>query len=125
MNLIHLISIVGMMFLLAFLFRNKLIELLHVLRGRLHVQSLREAIHNADKDKEQTGRKNMVVFNTANAEFEPVQKRLLKFLAAKNKQKNNGKRTDGRKKFTKPVKKRVLTGEKVKQVEKNSLYVTN
>lgn len=125
MNLIHLISIIGMLFLLAFLFRNKLIEQLHVLRGRLHVESLREAINNADKDKMQTGRKNMVVFNTANSEFEPVQKRMLKFLAAKGKQKNNAKKTDGRKKFAKPVGKRVLTGEKVKQVEKSSLYVTN
>ena len=125
MNNVHLIGSILIIAILAFLFRNKLIEMLHVLRGRLHVESLREAINNADKDKEQTGRKNMVVFNTANSEFEPVQKRMLKFLAAKGKQKNNGKKTDGRKKFAKPVKKRLLTGEKVKQVEKSSLYVTN
>lgn len=110
---------------LALLFRKQLRSWLYRMRGKLHVQSLRMAIIDADKDKAKTGRKNMVVMNTTSGSFEPAQKRLLKFLAAKNKQRNNGRLTAGRKKFAKRKKITEITTEKVKQVEKNSLYVTS
>ena len=117
-----------------FLFKKQIVAWLHRLRGRLHIQSLRKAIIDADKDKEKTGRKNMVVMNTASGAFEPVQKRLLKFLSQKNKgdgdtgrvkvRRRNGRvKVVGRKK-AKAVNK-TITPERVHQIEKKSLYVTN
>jgi hypothetical protein len=109
---------------IIYLAKNKIVAALIRLRGKLHVRNLHQAIVDADEDKMKTGRKNMVVFNTVTGSFEPTQKRLLKFLAAKGKNKNNGKKTDGRKKFAKPVK-RKLDSSEVKRIEKKSLYVTN
>lgn len=95
------------------------------LRSKLQIQSLRSAIRDADMDKDETGRKNMVVFNTTGGNFEPIQKNLLKKIANRNKNKNNGKLTDGRKKFMKKKKKSQIDTDKVKTIEKKSLYVTN
>lgn len=124
MNWLVLVGIIATMVLAAVLLKGKLVKWLHYLRGKLHVESLRQAINDADADKEKTGRKNIVILNTASGSFEPAQKQLLKFLAAKGKSKNNGKQTKGRKKFAKPVK-RKMDSEQVKQIEKKSLYVTN
>lgn len=94
------------------------------LKGKLHIQSLRQAINNADKDKSATGRKNMVVYNISSGEFEPVQKKLLKTASRVTKNKNNAAQTKGRIKFAKPTKKRYINPAKVKQTEQKSLYVT-
>jgi uncharacterized protein (DUF885 family) len=119
---------------LLLLFKNKIAGWLHYLRGKLHVQSLRTAIVDADKDKATTGRKNMVVYNLANNEFEPAQKRLLKFMSNKNKadgntgrvkvRKKNGRVVKVVKKKAKPIN-RTLTPERIHHIEKKSLYVTN
>lgn len=124
MNWIVLIVVLAALVLLAVILKKKIVGWLHYLRGKLHIESLRQAINDADADKKETGRKNIVVMNTATGSFEPAQKRLLKFIAAKGKNKNNGKKTDGRKKFAKPVK-RKLDSADVKRIEKKSLYVTN
>lgn len=124
MNWIILIAVLAGLFLLAVLLKSKVVAWLHYLRGKLHVESLRQAINDADADKADTGRKNIVIMNTATGSFEPAQKRLLKWLAAKGKNKNNGKQTSGRKKFAKPVK-RKLDSDDVKRIEQKSLYVTN
>ncbi len=88
--------------------------------------SLREAIHDADKDKLKTDRKNMVVYNTASGKFEPMQKRVLKSIAQHGKNKNNGALTDGRKwaQRNQPKKRRVIDTDRVKIIEDKSLYVT-
>lgn len=107
------------------LFKKPIRKWMMFLRAKLQIQSLRSAIRDADKDKEETGRKNMVVFNTHGGNFEPITKKLLKAVANKNKNKNNGKLTDGRKKFMQKKKKSEIDTEKVKTIEKKSLYVTN
>src|SRR4051812_39496238 len=88
--------------------RNQVVKYLIRLRSKLHIRSLRTAINGADKDKDLTGRKNMVVFNTASGEYEPLQKRLLKNAARAGKNKSNKAMTPGRKKMMKPAKKRIL-----------------
>jgi len=125
MTVIYIICSSIIFFIAAFIFRKQLVSQLLKLKGKLHIHSLRKAINDADADKEETGRKNMVVFNTTTGEFEPVQKKLLKTAAKVTKNKNNAARTKGRVKFAKPVKKRYITTERVNKTEKNSLYVTN
>lgn len=124
MNWIYLIAFLSGFVLVLRLLKKPLTPWLLRMRGKLFVGSLRNAINEADKDKKQTGRKNIVVFNTESESFEPAQKRLLKFLASKGKNKNNAKKTDGRKKFAKPLK-RKLDHDQVSIIEKKSLYVTN
>lgn len=92
-------------------------------RASLKIQSLRKAIAQADKDKDDTARKNMVVFNTAIGEFEPIQKKLLKVVERKSRNTNNAKMTEGRKRFMQKKKKHL--NQSVKELEKKSLYVTN
>ena len=111
MNWIVLAGVLATLVLLAVVLKKRLVAWLHYLRGKLHIESLRKAINDADADKQKTGRKNIVVMNTTTGSFEPAQKRLLKFLAAKGKNKNNGKKTDGRKKFARPVKRKLDSGD--------------
>lgn len=103
--------------------RERIIKWLLALRASLKIQSLREAINGADADKKETMRKNMVVYNTAVGTYEPVQKRLLKQVERKGKNKNNAKMTEGRKRFMQQKKKHLSMP--VKELEKKSLYVTN
>lgn len=118
----------------VFLFKKQITAYMYRLRGKLHVLSLKQAIIDADDDKKNTGRKNMVVMNVVSGSFEPLQKRLLKFLSQKNKgdgdtgrvkvrRKNGRVKVVGRKK-PKQINKTV-TSERVHQIEKKSLYVTN
>jgi hypothetical protein len=104
--------------------RNRILTFLLRLRGQLRIRSLRQAIGDADKDKDQTGRKNMVVFNTASGEYEPIQKRLLKAASRSGKNKSNKAMTPGRMKMMKKQKARVLSIARVHTIEKKSLYVT-
>jgi hypothetical protein len=104
--------------------RNQVVKYLIRLRSKLHIRSLRTAINGADKDKDLTGRKNMVVFNTASGEYEPLQKRLLKNAARAGKNKSNKAMTPGRKKMMKVRKKRILDPHRINQIENKSLYVT-
>lgn len=108
-----------------FLFIKKwIIQRLLNLRARLQISSLREAIQGADKDKQHTGRKNMVVFNSTAGKYEPVQKKLLKIASNNTKNKNNKAMTPGRIRVMKKQKPRVFDPERVKQIENKSLYVT-
>jgi hypothetical protein len=95
-------------------------------RAKLQIGSLRVAIGEADKDKDKTGRKNMVVFNTVSGKYEPIQKKVLKRIADKDKNKSNKAMTDGRKRAMKQQKrkKRILDHDRAKQIEEKSLYVT-
>jgi hypothetical protein len=106
-------------------FTSWLVKKLLALRAKLQIGSLREAIGGADKDKEKTGRKNMVVFNAHSGKYEPIQKKLLKAHANSTKNKSNKAMTEGRKKMMvkkKPA--RVIDIDKVKSIEEKSLYVT-
>jgi hypothetical protein len=90
------------------------------LRAKLQIGSLREAIGGADKDKEKTGRKNMVVFNAHSGKYEPIQKKLLKAHANSTKNKSNKAMTEGRKKMMEKKKPaRVIDIDKVKRESKN------
>lgn len=122
MKYVPILAAIGIVLLLIRIFRPAIIKWLYRLRARLHIQSLRQAISDADGDKEQTQRKNMVVYNTAIKEFEPLQKQLLKAAERAGKNKNNAKMTDGRKRVLKRKKK--LLQQDVKMMEKKSLYVT-
>lgn len=125
MNIIITIASVLAVLGLLRAFRDPIARWLIRLRGKLQIQSLRFAIEDADKDKAKTGRKNMVVFNKETGKFEPIQKRLLKVASRNSKNKSNKAMTDGRKRMMKQTKKRVFTPEKVKSLEKKSVYVTN
>jgi hypothetical protein len=108
-----------------FTIRRAIVGALVRLKVKLQRQSLREAIHGADQDKAQTGRKNMVVYNTASGQYEPWQKRLLKLAARKDKNTSNKAHTPGRKKMMQKRRRRILDTEKVHRIEKRSLYVTD
>lgn len=120
------IPIIGSIFLVVLLirvFRIHILRWLLKLRARLQIRSLRTAIEDADTDKADTGRKNMVVFNTASGKFEPLTKKLLKTAEKAGKNKSNAQQTAYRKKYKQGRKK--ILGEDVKTIEKKSLYVTN
>lgn len=103
-------------------YRMKVLQWVMNLRSILRIRSLRVAIKDADKDKEDTKRKNMVLFNTHSGEYEPLQKKLLKHIERKSKNKNNAKQTPGRKKFAQRKKK--ILNSSVNEIQKKSLYVT-
>lgn len=105
-------------------FTSWLIKKLLSLRAKLQITSLKEAIGLADKDKEKTGRKNMVVFNTYSGKYEPLQKKLLKNAANATKNRSNKAMTEGRKKMLKKRKARIIDMNRVHQIEEKSLYVT-
>jgi len=111
---------------LAILFILLRMNLKHIRRWlstmavRLQIRSLRTAINDADKDKAQTGRKNIVVYNTSISSFEPAQKKLLKRLAVSKVQ----SKVPAGFRQPKAKKRSQLTTGKVKQVEDKSLYVT-
>lgn len=88
---------------------GKVISFLLKIKSKHQLETLRKAIHDADKDKEKTGRKNMVIYNSTTKKFEPVQKKILKQVSKIQKQKG-GKRT--------------MSSQRIKQIEKKSLYVT-
>jgi hypothetical protein len=113
--------------LLVPLFKARLwiIKKLLQLRAKLQIGSLRDAIGDADKNKETTGRKNMVVFNTTSGKYEPIQKKQLKVIAKVSKNKSNKSMTPGRVKMMKASKPRVIDTNRIKNIEKKSLYVTN
>ena len=121
MKYLPVILSIGLVLLVLRVFRHKIVQWLFNLRAKLKLQSLRQAIADADKDKAETQRKNMVVFNTSTGTFEPVQKKLLKKIASTKKQDAvpNGYR------MKKAVKRSYITPGKVKEVEKKSLYITN
>lgn len=104
--------------------RNWIIKRLLKLRAKLQIGSLRLAIDDADKDKENTGRKNMVVFNSHSGKFEPIQKKVLKAASKSGKNKSNKAMTEGRVRMMKPKKKRYIDVNRVHQIEEKSLYVT-
>jgi hypothetical protein len=106
--------------------RNWIIKKLLAWRAKLQIGSLRVAIGDADKDKEKTGRKNMVVFNTVSGKYEPIQKKILKKAADVGKNKSNKAMTDGRKRVLKlqKHKKRIIDSYRVKTIEEKSLYIT-
>jgi hypothetical protein len=125
------ISILFTMILMIRIFRVRIVKFLLAVRAKLQIRSLRNAIGEADADKALTDRKNMVAFNTASNSFETLQKKTLKSYANARKKKNNAKMTDGRKwamrnnKGRHAKSKRSIDPELIKQIEKDSLYVTN
>ncbi len=78
------------------------------LSARLKIQSLRKAIAKADEIQRTTGRKCLVVFNKSSNEYEAIEKKILKRVA------NNTKGKPGR----------VFTHDRIKLMQKKSLYVT-
>lgn len=107
-------------------FTSWLVKKLLSLRAKLQINSLREAIGLADKDKEKTGRKNMVVFNAHSGKYEPFQKKALKAVADIDKNKSNKAMTPGRKRelARQKRKKRIIDHGRVSRMEEKSLYVT-
>lgn len=121
-----ILLVIAIFSVIVFLIRTNRVKIrrwLLGLKARLQLSTLREAIHEADKDKEETGRKNIVIFNSTEQRFEPIQKRTLKRLSQAGKNKSNKAMTAGRKRVL-TVRKRPMTSSRVKQIEKKSLYVT-
>lgn len=88
---------------------GKVVAFLLRIKSKHQLETLRKAIHDADADRGKTGRKNMVIFNTTTKKFEPIQKKKLKQVSQVQKKKG-GKRT--------------MSSQRIKQIEKKSLYVT-
>lgn len=115
------------MLVLLRIFRKQVRQWAYNLRAKLRIKSLKVAIKEADDNKKKTNRKTMVVFNSASGKYEPIEKRVIKIAHKVNKNKNNAALTDGRRWWlTKNKKKKSeFTYERVKQIEKKSLYVTD
>jgi hypothetical protein len=113
MNNIIIISsalgIIAISVLLIKLFKVQIISFLLRLRTKYVMNTLRDAIHQADADKSATGRKNMVVYNSDTKMFEPIQKRKLKAYVAYNKRKKR---------------RGLIDNKRIHSIEKKSLYVT-
>lgn len=124
MKWLLLISVIGAVIMILRLFRKPIRKWVYTLRAKLRIRSLREAIGEADDNKQKTGRKTMVVFNRDSGKYEPLEKKILKAAARAGKNKNNGRQTEGRKKMRNIKKKRYINSDRAKQIEKNSLYVT-
>lgn len=92
---------------LLWIFRSSIISYLIRLRTKMSLASIRTSIHEADADKAKTGRKNIVVYNADTKRFEPVQKKQLKKVSKMKKGK------PGR-----------ITPERIRNMEKKSIYVT-
>lgn len=110
------------------MFKGKIIAWAKAKSVSLKLHTLRQAIKDADKDKSISGRKNIVVYNTTKKEFEPIQKKILKAGASVNRGKKSvegaRKRSDGSKIATNGNGGRLVTYERIKTLEKNSLYAT-
>lgn len=76
--------------------------------AKLTIKSLRKAVQQADAIKSTTGRKAIVVFNKTTNEYEAIEKKILKRAANNSKGKTN----------------RFFTHDRVKLIQKKSLYVT-
>lgn len=107
--------------LLMRIFRKQIRRWVGVMCVRFKIGSIRTAIEEADKNRDETGRKTMIVYNTVSGGYEAVEKRLLK-KAANIKNKNNAVKTDGRKKLARS-KRRILDHDRVRSIEEKSLYV--
>lgn len=123
-NYLILIVVVSLALVIIRMFRGPIIKYLRKIQNKIFFHSLRKAIGDADADKERTSRKNIVVYDTDDREFKPVHKRTIKQVANMTKNKSNRKQTEGAKKMNKKRKAPVLTMDRVKNIEKKSLYVT-
>lgn len=96
------------------LFRKHILAWAHRKSIALKMRTLRKAIIDADNDKQKTGRKNIVVYNSTKQEYEAVQKKLLKVAAYRTR--NNGSKSNKRN--------RIIKHEQFKSIENKSLYAT-
>jgi hypothetical protein len=124
MKFLLIISIIVGFITLLRIFRKPIVKRLVKIRASLKIRSLRHAIQEADHNKASTFRKTMVVYNTSSGEYETLEKKILKKASYLNRNKNNAKLTEGRKKFMKK-KARAFDHDRVKNMEKKSLYVTD
>lgn len=120
--IISAIVFVGVVILFR-VFRKPIISRLKKLKARLNIVSLRMAIEEADKMERATGRKMIVVFIESKGEYQAVEKQTLKTVANVRKVKGQPAQTEFRKKqgVKKPGS---ITHNRVKVIEKRSLYVT-
>lgn len=125
MAYIFFILVIATTLFLLRVFRAPIQKWAYKMRAKLNIHSLRTAIEDADKNKQKTGRKTMVVFNTSTGSYEPLEKKILKAASNAGKRKNNSAMTEGRKRMMNAKKERVFTPERVKQIQQKSLYVTN
>ncbi len=93
--------------------RDLLIRGLLKLRALAQVQSLRDAIAEADRIHKETGKKVLVVYNKATKQWEAIEKQLLKAAHKKHKAYNRGRSTEPG-----------IPLNRVKQIEKRSVYGT-
>lgn len=126
MNAVYIsIGIILVLVGLCIAFRKQIVNRLYRLKMKVQLMTLRTAIHDADGDKEKTGRKNMVIYNSTQGKFEPIQKKKLKLVAAAGKNKSNKSLTAGRKKRKVPARKRLIDIDRVRNIEEKSLYKTS
>lgn len=128
MILIIAIVITAALLTVGFVFKKKILVWARKKSVSMQIGSLKNAIKAADADKEATGRKNIVIFNSTQKQFETVQKKVLKFAASKNKGKKvlrgAKKRDDGSKIAMNGSGKRFMDYERVSKLENKSLYAT-
>ena len=127
MQAVYITFPVLILFILIWMFKQPIIKWLLSMRYKLSLHSLRGAIHDADANKEKTGRKNIVVYNSTSREYETIQKKQLKTVANGLKNKNNAAMTPGRKRNVKlngKGKTRFIDPQRIKKTEEKSLYVT-
>lgn len=97
----------------VYLFRPQLRMLAYKLAHKSRLHSLRHAIAQADANKAENGRKTIVIYNSTAGQYETLEKKKLKQVA------NLGKN-----KSTHQTRHRIINHDRVKTIEKKSLYVT-
>lgn len=122
-NILMILSAVAIFFLLMYVMRKRIVRFLLRMRAKIRIRSMRVAIAEADDIKRTSGKKTLVVFNNHSGMYEPVKKSTLKTAVKIHKVKRNRRQTDGRKPQTR-VRGR-FTNDRVKVIEKKSVYVTN
>lgn len=123
--MIYSIIISSVVLFLLWFFRKRIVKLLLKTKGKLRMGSLRIAISEADGIKEKTDKKAMVVFNNHSDQYEAVSKQLLKKAVKKHKVNRNRKQTKYRQSNVKTITPGRFTLDRIKSLEKKSLYVTN
>ena len=127
LNILFSLSIIV---ILMRVFRVKIRRWLYKMQVRIKFSTVRTAIKEADADKAATDRKNIVVFNPVSQQYEPMQKRLMKFLSRHGINGKGGRKTNNAAKTKYRLRnqqggRRKMKPGSVHVIEKESLYVTN
>lgn len=97
-------------------FRSWLLRMVNKAKAKLRMQSLKDSIVKADRIKDETNKKALVVYNNFSQQYEAIEKQKLKKAANLGVIKSSKTRN--------MKKRRMMDHGRVRQIEKRSLYST-